>query len=107
MAVVCCSLSVFAGMSNSIEYSQLYIVGTAVKGGWDLSATPMSRIDRGVFTWTGMLTAGEPFKFMNSTDGWHKHIVATTKDEMIKESHYVCIRLADGALNGGCLPPCR
>ena len=57
MAVVCCSLSVFAGMSNSIEYSQLYIVGTAVKGGWDLSATPMSRIDRGVFTWTGMLTA--------------------------------------------------
>ncbi len=24
-----------------------------------------------------------------------------------KESHYVCIRLADGALNGGCLPPCR
>lgn len=85
LAVVCCSLSVFAGMSNSIEYSQLYIVGTAVKGGWDLSATPMSRIDRGVFTWTGMLTAGEPFKFMNSTDGWHKHIVATTKDEMIKE----------------------
>ena len=24
-----------------------------------------------------------------------------------KESHYVCIRFADGALNGGCLPPCR
>ena len=24
-----------------------------------------------------------------------------------EESHYVCIRLADGALNGGCLPPCR
>ncbi len=25
----------------------------------------------------------------------------------LTESHYVCIRLADGALNGGCLPPCR
>ena len=24
-----------------------------------------------------------------------------------EESHYVCIRIADGALNGGCLPPCR
>lgn len=97
LAVVCCSLSVFAGMSNSIEYSQLYIVGTAVKGGWDLSATPMSRIDRGVFTWTGMLTAGEPFKFMNSTDGWHKHIVATTKDEMIKERYTTLTSMPTGS----------
>ncbi len=85
LTVFFCSLPVFAGMSNSIEYNQLYIVGTAVKGGWNLSATPMGKIDRGVFTWTGTLTAGEPFKFMNSTDGWHKHIVATTKDELIKE----------------------
>lgn len=85
MTVFFCSLSVFAGMSNSIEYTQLYIVGTAVPGGWNIGATPMDRIDRGVFTWTGKLTAGEPFKFMNSNDGWHKHIVATSKDELIKE----------------------
>lgn len=85
LTVFLCSLSVFAGMSNSIEYTQLYIVGTAVKGGWNIGATPMNKIDRGVFMWTGKLTAGEPFKFMNSTDGWHKHIVATTKDELIKE----------------------
>lgn len=85
LTVFFCSLSVFAGMSNSIEYTQLYIVGTAVPGGWNIGATPMDRIDRGVFTWTGKLTAGEPFKFMNSNDGWHKHIVATSKDEMIKE----------------------
>ena len=85
LTVFLCSLSVFAGMSNSIEYTQLYIVGTAVKGGWNIGATPMNKIDRGVFMWTGKLTAGEPFKFMNSTDGWHKHIVATTKDEQIKE----------------------
>ena len=83
--VFICSLPLFAGMSNSIEYKQLYIVGSAVKGGWDYNATPMSRIDNGVFTWTGTITAGEPFKFMNSNDGWHKHIVATTKDELIKE----------------------
>lgn len=90
-AVLFCTLSVFAGMSNSIEYTQLYIVGSAVKGGWDYNATPMSRIDRGVFTWTGRLTANEPFKFMNSNDGWHKHVVATTKDELINvgEVHHL------------------
>lgn len=35
LTVFFCSLSVFAGMSNSIEYNQLYIVGTAVKGGME------------------------------------------------------------------------
>lgn len=85
LAVFFCSLPIFAGMSNSIEYTQIYIVGPAVAGGWDYNATPMSRIDNGVFTWTGTLKANEHFKFMNSNDGWHKHIVATSKDELIKE----------------------
>lgn len=85
IAVFFCSLPALAGMSNSIEYTHLNIVGTAVAGGWDYNATPMSRIDNGVFTWTGTLKANEPFKFMNSNDGWHKHVVATTKDELIKE----------------------
>lgn len=91
LAVFFCSLPIFAGMSNSIEYTQLYIVGSAVAGGWDYNATPMSRIDNGVFTWTGTLKANEPFKFMNSNDGWHKHIVATTKDELINigEIHHL------------------
>lgn len=83
-AILCC-LSAFAGMSNSIEYSQVNIVGSAVKGGWDYTATPMSKISHGVFSWTGMIKGGEPFKFMNSTDGWHKHIVATTQDEVLNE----------------------
>ena len=78
-----CSLSAYAGMSNSIEYSQVNIVGSAVAGGWDYNATPMAKISHGVFSWTGALKAGEPFKFMNSTDGWHKHIVATTADELL------------------------
>lgn len=85
LTVFFCSLSVFAGMSNSIEYTKLYIVGSAVAGGWDYNATPMSRIDNGVFTWTGTLKANEPFKFMNSNNGWNKHVVATSKDELIKE----------------------
>ena len=80
LTVFLCSLSAFAGMSNSIEYTQLYIVGTAVKAGWNIGATPMDRLDSGVFTWTGTLTAGEPFKFMNSNDGWHKHVVATSRN---------------------------
>ncbi|MDE6757119.1 MAG: SusF/SusE family outer membrane protein [Muribaculaceae bacterium] len=91
LTVFFCSLPVFAGMSNSIEYTQLNIVGTAVKGGWDLNATPMSKIDHGVFTWIGTLKAGEPFKFMNTTNGWNKHVVATTRDELIKvgEIHHL------------------
>ncbi len=91
LTVFLCSLSAFAGMSNSIEYTQLYIVGTAVKAGWNIGATPMDRLDSGVFTWTGTLTAGEPFKFMNSNDGWHKHVVATSRNELIKvgEIHHL------------------
>lgn len=85
LTVLFSTLSVFAGMSNSIEYTKLSIVGSAVAGGWDYNATPMSRIDNGVFTWTGTLKANEPFKFMNSNDGWNKHVVATSKDELIKE----------------------
>ena len=83
-AILCC-LSAFANMSNSIEYSQVNIVGSAVEGGWDYTATPMSKISYGVFSWSGTLKGGEPFKFMNSTDGWHKHVVATTQDEVLNE----------------------
>lgn len=72
-------------MSNSIDYTRLNIVGDAVEGAWNLNANPMTSIDRGVFTWTGTLTADRPFKFMNSDDGWHKHVVATSKDEIIKD----------------------
>lgn len=91
LLVILCSMPVSAGMSNSIEYTQLYIVGSAVEAGWNIGATPMNRIGHGVFTWTGKLNAGEPFKFMNSTDGWHKHIVATTGDEVINigEIHHL------------------
>ena len=52
-----CSLSAYAGMSNSIEYSQVNIVGSAVAGGWDYNATPMAKISHGVFSWTGSLKA--------------------------------------------------
>ena len=65
IAVFFCSLPALAGMSNSIEYTHLNIVGTAVAGGWDYNATPMSRIDNGVFTWTRTIKANEPFKFIN------------------------------------------
>lgn len=90
-SLLLCCLSALATMSNSIDYSQLYIVGDAVEGGWALDATPMSSIDRGVFTWTGNLKGNQAFKFMNSTDGWHKHIVATTSDDLLKvdEIHHL------------------
>ena len=74
------ALSALGGdMSNSIELTQLYIVGDATHTAWDLGkADEMHRIDKGVFEWTGELAGGKDFKFMNSRDGWHKHIVATS-----------------------------
>lgn len=66
-----------AGMSNSIEYGQLFIVGDATETSWDLiSAAEMSKIADGVFEWTGSLAGGKEFKFMNTREPWHKHIVA-------------------------------
>lgn len=85
ITVLGCSLPALANMSNSIDYTRLNIVGDAVEGAWSLNANPMTSIDRGVFTWTGTLTADRPFKFMNSDDGWHKHVVAISKDEIIKD----------------------
>ena len=67
-----------ADLSNSIEYSQLYIVGEATPKGWDLgNADEMDKISYGVFEWTGELKADKDFKFMNCNYGWNKHIVAT------------------------------
>ena len=72
------ALQAMAGMSNSIEYTQLYIVGSATPKGWDLAnADAMSPIAYGVFEWTGELKANEEFKFMNCNYAWNKHIVAT------------------------------
>ena len=43
-------------LSNSIEYSQLYIVGPATTAGWsDANALEMDRINDGVFKWEGEL----------------------------------------------------
>lgn len=65
-------------MSNSIEYTQLYIIGDAVATGWDLGQAPdMTSIAPGVLEWTGELNGGKEFKFMNTREAWHKHIVAT------------------------------
>lgn len=78
LTVLLVALRALAGMSNSLELTQLYIVGDATEHGWDLGAAPdMRRIAPGVFRWEGKLSAGAEFKFMNTREGWHKHIVAT------------------------------
>lgn len=67
----------YAGdMSNSIEYSQLYIIGEATEASWDLGKAPgLTRISDGVFEWTGKLEGGKEFKFINTRE-FHKHIVS-------------------------------
>lgn len=96
-------MSVYADdMSNSIELTQLYIVGDATVTSWDLgNADELHCIDEGVFEWTGRLSGGKEFKFMNSRDGWHKHIVATEAGvEVKKGEEYLLDFYADWALDG-------
>lgn len=66
-----------ADMSNSLELSQLYIIGDATPYAWDVQkAGEMQKVDDGVFRWSGHLEAGKEFKFIN-TRAFFKHIVAT------------------------------
>ena len=46
-------------MSNSLELSQLYIIGDATPYAWDVQkAGEMQKVDDGVFRWSGHLEAG-------------------------------------------------
>lgn len=71
-------------MSNSIEYNQVYIVGAATASGWsETNAPEMTKIDHGVFEWTGELKGGEDFKFLN-TRSWYKNILSAIPDPMVE-----------------------
>lgn len=96
------ALLMYAGMSNSIEYGQLYIVGDATDTSWDLnSAAEMPRIADGVFEWTGMLAGGKEFKFMNTREAWHKHIVSVKNDVVATPGkEYPLNFFSDWALDG-------
>ena len=60
-----------ADLGNSIEMTQLYIVGAGTDKNWDLgNAYELDKIDYGVFQWTGTLNGGGDFKFMNTRE-WH------------------------------------
>lgn len=89
-------------MSNSIEYTQLYLIGDATPASWDMGkAEEFSRIGYGVFEWTGQLEAGKEFKFMNTREAWHKHIVATSGGVEVTTGVTVPLAFyADWALDG-------
>ena len=72
-----------ADMSNSLELSQLYIIGDATPYAWDeQKAGEMQKVDDGVFRWSGHLEAGKEFKFIN-TRAFFKHIVATCSGQLV------------------------
>lgn len=97
-----CPVKALGGMSNSIEYTQLYIIGDAVATGWDLGQAPdMTSIAPGVLEWTGELNGGKEFKFMNTREAWHKHIVATASGITAEpEASYSLAFYADWTLDG-------
>lgn len=90
-----------ADMTNSMELSQLYIIGNATPYQWDVNATPdMQRISSGVFRWSGRLEAGGEFKFINSRE-FHKHILATAANQSVTAGNtYSLSFVADRALDG-------
>lgn len=90
-----------ADMSNSMELSQLYIIGSATPYNWDVNATPdMQRISSGVFRWSGRLEAGGEFKFLNSRE-FHKHILATAANQSVTAGNtYSLSFVADWTLDG-------
>ncbi len=102
MMSLICPVKALGGMSNSIEYTQLYIIGDAVATGWDLGQAPdMTSIAPGVLEWTGELNGGKEFKFMNTREAWHKHIVATASGITAEpEASYSLAFYADWALDG-------
>lgn len=72
-----------ADMSNSLELSQLYIIGDATPYAWDVQkAGEMQKVDDGVFRWSGHLEADKEFKFIN-TRAFFKHIVATSSGQLV------------------------
>ena len=72
-----------ADMSNSLELSQLYIIGDATPYAWaEQEAGEMQKVDDGVFRWSGHLEAGKEFKFLN-TRAFFKHIVAASPGQIV------------------------
>lgn len=86
VAILTTLTAVAQDMSNSIEYSQLYIVGAATPVGWsDTNAIEMAKISDGVFKWQGRLIADEDFKFLN-TRSWYKNILSASPDVVVVPS---------------------
>lgn len=70
-------------LSNSIEYSQLFIVGPATTVGWsDANALEMDKVNDGVFKWQGKLKGNEEFKFLN-TRSWYKNVLSAVPDVIV------------------------
>lgn len=91
-----------ADLGNSIEMTQLYILGDGTDKGWDLgNAYEFTKIDYGVFQWTGTLNGGGDFKFMNTREQWHKHIVSANGNiEISVGNTYPLNFYADWQLDG-------
>ena len=70
------------------DYGELYMVGTATAGGWDLNnATKMTYTD-GKYTWVGDLISGNgndsrQLKFITSNGGFYPAFVASVADKVV------------------------
>lgn len=59
------------------DLTQLHLIGDATEGGWNyVKGTELTRVEDGVFIWSGYLTTegGNEFKFLNEPGTWDKTI---------------------------------
>lgn len=71
--------------SEKPDLGQLYLVGNATGAGWNPGAAlEMTKVDDGVFVWSGPLSVqnGKEFKFLNQLNTWDKTIVAKASSNM-------------------------
>lgn len=83
-------------------YSNLYLVGDATPGGWDLGSATELTVDAdnpAVFTWEGSLTAGN-FKVATQTDefgGGHDWIHPSDPDQSLTATSIAVVAAEEGA----------
>lgn len=88
-AILACALVAASAwtqdLSNSLEYTQLYIVGEATEANWSTADAPeMARVADGLFEWTGKLEADKEFKFLNKRE-FYKCLVSAADDPYVEK----------------------
>ena len=73
------------------DYGELYMVGTATAGGWELGGAQKMTYADGKYTWVGDLISGNDsdpgqLKFITSNGGFYPAFVASSNNELVNSN---------------------